>query len=252
MTNNQLHLPKLNDLVKEEHKSINYLNYTNEKYNILTFENHNEYYQHYSYRIPVYVHDQPNWNNSSYKKKAKKITPFNYILYRNAKNIKEKKLMHNKSQSIPKGSLYKELNQDDPINNQLPKIRNGLCEKETPKKVINRKQLRNYKNLNKCKGVLYNTLDNSKMENSPLNKDEQLLKRTDQLVRFSQGIKSNEGKSLAKFYSKRIVDTLDVNNKTKEQLKVIIDTPLENLEKDVNEKLKIKSDINDKKESNKE
>ena len=100
------HLPKFQELLNE-HKPLNYLNYTNEGYNILTLKDHNDYYKRYQNQIPVYIREQPDWNRSLYKRKNNKVTPYNYILYRNVKNLKNGNFPHNKTKVIPTNELYK-------------------------------------------------------------------------------------------------------------------------------------------------
>ena len=129
-------LPRLEDLLERTHGSkkrpVNYLNYTKETYNILTLQKHNEYYQDYKRQLPVYVREQPDWNKSLYKKKDNKVTPYNYILYRNAKNLKNRS--HSGAGGIPRTALYRSVRHNEEYSNSvISNANNHSCISENVK-----------------------------------------------------------------------------------------------------------------------
>jgi len=266
------HLPKLEELLKER-KALNYANYTKEQYNIVTLKEHNNYYKKYQEQIPVYVREQPDWSKSLYKRKSNKVNQYNYILYRNAKNIKERKFPHDKTTIIPRSDLYRphkgRYSQTDNLSvteggrgmkkerkEKLVMGENSVTEslpvikkKGDPQGKTSEIQKRSLSSYCGSKSRKKSTISKmSAISNPKVTQTEKLLKRAEQLGKFLQSIKSEEGKKLAKAYGKELVERLKASDLTKERMKIAMNTSMEELQKAIEDSLGIKFDAEETKE----
>eukprot|EP01022_Parablepharisma_sp_SALTPOND_P022956 TRINITY_DN47218_c0_g1_i1.p2 TRINITY_DN47218_c0_g1~~TRINITY_DN47218_c0_g1_i1.p2 ORF type:complete len:318 (-),score=47.49 TRINITY_DN47218_c0_g1_i1:2565-3518(-) len=278
---NKSALPKLEDLLENDwagkKKPVNYLNYTKEKYNILTLQKHNDYYQNYQRRIPVYVREEPDWSKSLYKRKNNKVTRYNYIMCRNVQNLKKITPFHNNSKTIPRSSLYRSVERSrKPSENQsfiqsrgkpvantsvnkttikgtetLPFIQKT---QETQSKAaeIRKRSLSSYCGSKARKKTTPSVISGTTTEGMlKLTPAERLVKRAEQLARFMEGVKTEDGKELVKAYAKQLVEKMKASNITKEQMKIAISKPNEDLEKMIEEALGIKEEEKKEEENEK-
>jgi len=241
------HLARLEELVKDasevKRKPLNYANYTKENYNILTLEKHNNYYQNFQQKIPIYIREQPDWTKSSYKRKNTKITKHNYILFRNVKNLRESK-SHSKSiYNVPRCSLYrinKSFNEKScgkkSVSRTISKGRERSVTETLP--LINKSQ----KNPSSC----YESKSRGGVSGiTGMSETEQLIKRAEQLGKFVQAVKTEEGKEMAKSYAKELIGKMKASDITKERMKIALLSSADELQKIFEDHLGIKIDIED-------
>jgi len=264
--NNAPKLPKLEELLESswggKKKPVNYLNYTKENYNILTLQSHDPYYSQYQKKIPVYVREQPDWTKSLYRKKGTKMTKYNYILFRNARLLQQRQgTVSSNSKTVPRSSLY---NVADRSNYQAPANRSFTADKSRQRKNVNisavsevhkealplikkteksekapsqasqmcKRSLSSYCSSKGRKKLQSESGASSLTEGmSKLTPAERLIKRAEQLGKFVQGIKTEEGKALVKNYAKQLVENLKASDIAKEQMRIAVDKPPEDLEK---------------------
>ena len=273
MKQEKLHLPRIEDLLKKNYdtkkRPINYANYTHEDYNILTLDNYNDYYRDFKKKIPVYVREQPDWSKSLYRKKNNKVTKYNYFIHKNAKNISRGISLCADSRIVPRDSLYKPLGRgtERPLNSkQKPEIQSQFCKNSSRAKSVaenlpllkNNKYARsNISTVSKRSLSLYSA--SNKKAKSVLNKSaindsgktkftraELLIKRAEQLGKFMQSVKSEEGKKLISEYGKKIIENTDTSDITKEQMKIALQKPVEDLQKLLEDALGVKLDNEEK------
>jgi len=248
MVATKLHLPRIQHLIKEEgttkKKAINYANYSNEDYNILTLENHSDYYKGFKNMIPSYIRDKPDWSKSLYKRKKGKIDKYNYLMYRNVRNISRKALGHG---IISRNSLYQTVVKREQSNDPLIKKSGTKSVMETLPFIKNKKDTQSSpfvlskRSLSSCSRSNKKSINSVKKENK-LRRSEELLKRAEQLGKFLQSIKSEEGKELIRTYGKRLVEKLNVSDITKERMKIAIETPAEDIQRLIENALGVKLD----------
>eukprot|EP00826_Nyctotherus_ovalis_P023012 TRINITY_DN17725_c0_g1_i1.p1 TRINITY_DN17725_c0_g1~~TRINITY_DN17725_c0_g1_i1.p1 ORF type:complete len:300 (-),score=80.37 TRINITY_DN17725_c0_g1_i1:237-1136(-) len=259
----KLRLPRIQDLIRKEYDSkkrpINYANYTNESYNILTLENHNDYYKSYKKKLPAYTAEQPDWSKSLYKRKTNKIDKYNYLMYRNARNVRN---MSRKSREceVPRSLLYRTVDKmhrgqssgtvpfekksgTKSVLETLPLIRNKRGTQSNAS-ALSKRSLSLYSKSNKKKSVMSEAKGSNKLRRS-----QQLIKRAERLGKFLQGIKSEEGKELVRAYGKRLVESLNVSDITKERMKIAIETPAEDIQRILESALGVQLDEADDKET---
>eukprot|EP00826_Nyctotherus_ovalis_P066071 TRINITY_DN9740_c0_g1_i15.p1 TRINITY_DN9740_c0_g1~~TRINITY_DN9740_c0_g1_i15.p1 ORF type:complete len:304 (-),score=111.98 TRINITY_DN9740_c0_g1_i15:266-1177(-) len=272
---NKRRLPKLEELLNEK-KPLNYLNYTKEKYNILTLKEHDDYYRKYQEQIPVYVREQPDWGKSLYKRKNNKVNQYNYILYRNAKNIRERRFPHDRTTVIPRSDLYRphkaRYSQTDNLSvteGRGRQVRNDGREKSAAREnsvaeslpfirrkdnaqdrtsAIQRRSLSSHCGSKGRKGASVSKASGSSVKATHT---EKLLRRAERLGKFLQSIRSEEGRELAKAYGKELIERLKASDLTKERMKIAMNTSVEDLQKTIEDSLGIKLDEEEKKEEEK-
>lgn len=258
---NKRHLAKLEELLQER-KPLNYSNYTKERYNILTLKEHDDYYKKYQEQIPVYVREQPDWSKSLYKRKNNKINQYNYILYRNTKNIKERRFPHDKTTVIPRSDLYrpnrarysqtdnlsvtegrrmarreKSVAGENSVAESLPLIKKKGDTQDRMSEIQKRSLSSYCGSKPRKKSTLSKT---SGVSNAKITQTEKLLRRAEQLGKFLQNVKSEEGKTLAKAYGKELIERLKATDLTKERMRIAMNTSVEDLQKAIEDSLGIK------------
>eukprot|EP00826_Nyctotherus_ovalis_P014023 TRINITY_DN13868_c0_g1_i12.p1 TRINITY_DN13868_c0_g1~~TRINITY_DN13868_c0_g1_i12.p1 ORF type:complete len:290 (-),score=64.79 TRINITY_DN13868_c0_g1_i12:365-1234(-) len=243
----QNHLARLEDLVKDgsapevKKRLLNYANYTKENYNILTLEKHNNYYQNYQQKIPVYVREQPDWSKSLYKRKSNKVNKHNYILFRNVQNLRHPKSHSRSIQNVPRDSLYR--------------VNKSFAEKSNVNKTVamSRKGERSVTNTLPPISRAVTTQKHSSFCGSKSNgkssktggvlEAEQLIKRAEQLGKFIQGVKTEEGKEVARSYGKELIAKLKASDITKERMRIAMCASADELQKAIEERLGIELDV---------
>ena len=226
---------KLEDLMQKRHLP-NYLNYTKEDYNILTLQKHSGYYKALHQLVPSYIREQPDWNKSYYKKKKTKITQFNYIMFRNVKNLKKikGKSWGYRNDQLNKTHCAKWLSQDT-------KSRTAEMQKRSLSLYC---KARNNRGLSAIKTDIVQT--NNKPKHNPiLSKKERLIIRAQQLTDFIKDIKTEKAKKILKRYGHKLVEKLKLKNITKEHVKTAMANISEEFEDTVKDTLNLTAiDIN--------
>ena len=255
------HLLRLNELMKDNAETkkypLNYANYTKENYNILTLQNHNNYYQQFQEQIPVYVREQPDWSKSLYKRKNNKVNQYNYIMFRNVQNIKKKNNPYGNSNMIPRESLYKakDPSRGQSVNRTVANFSNkGKKEssvvgtlpliKRKGKSVSEARSVSHYNSKSSKKSVTNKTFTS---EAGKISKADQLIKRAEQLAKFIQTVNSEETKETIRAYARDIITKLNESDITKERMRIAILESADDLQKIFEENLGIKLDLNEPK-----
>ena len=273
MEQEKLHLPRIEDLLRKNYdtkkRPINYANYTHEDYNILTLDNYNDYYRDFKKKIPVYVREQPDWSKSLYRKKNNKVTKYNYFIHKNAKNISRGVSLRADSRIVPRDSLYKPLGRGTErllnskqkpatqsqfhktslraksVAENLPLLKNNKYARSNIS-TVSKRSLSLYSASNKkAKSVLNKSAINDSGK-TKFTRAELLIKRAEQLGKFMQSVKSEEGKKLISEYGKKIIENTDTSDITKEQMKIALEKPVEDLQKLLEDALGVKLDNEEK------
>ena len=228
-------------------KPVNHANYTKENYNILTLQEHDPYYKKYHNRIPVYVREKPDWTKSLYRKKNTKVTKYNYILFRNAKDLRQKTASQYGQSTVPRSALYNRVNR----RAENRSFAAGESRMETSSKrqdtlpLILKKEPSKGRTLSKAEELRKRSLSSycaSKTQKKSLNstvsgvrphltETEKLIKRAEQLGHFVQGLGAEGTKQIATEYAKRLLEKMKASNLTKEQMKIALSGPMEEVTK---------------------
>ncbi len=251
--------------IKKPH--LNHVNYTKETYNILTLQPHTDYYQKFRTQIPVYVREQPDWTKSLYKKRTNKVDRFNYIMVRNAQELRKTEASSrgansmNKSQhTIPRCALYAVARRNashigtqrqqrehrsftynsrpSPSKDSLPLVLKRSEPQERSSRARSKveemckRSLTSYCGGGKSISANRRSIAGSVSSAAPqLTETEKQLKRAEQLGRFMQSLGGEGVKKVATMYARQMLEKMQASALTKEQMRLIFSKPPEELEK---------------------
>lgn len=242
----QHHLARLDELVNDgnvpeaKRRVLNYANYTKENYNILTLEKHSNYYQNYQQKLPVYIREQPDWSKSLYKRKSNKVNKHNYILFRNVQNLHQPKSHSRSTLNVPRDSLYR--------------VNKSFAEKSNAKKTIamSKQGERSAGNslppisraatAQKRSSFCGSKSSGKSSKTGGVLEAEKLIRRAEQLAKFIQGVKTEEGKEVARSYAKELIAKLKTSDITKERMRIAMQVSADELRKVVEEGLGLEVD----------
>ena len=257
MDNEGLQLLRIEDFFGDNHetrkRSLNYVNYTNENYNIVTLQNYNEYYNKYKKKLYLYVRERPKFNKS-----LGKLSHTNINNVRNFNSLKSASLYCN-LKIIPPNSLYKSIGRTSSRKNGIKQSIKLNKKFSATKSVINRlpiidcKQPVQYNSspVSKYSFTSCSISNRRKKSAKKENYSEKLIKRAEQFGRFLSIIKSDEAKKFIRERGKKFIEKLNENYLIKEKMKIAIETPVEaGIQRITKENLGIESNVkNQKKET---
>ncbi len=247
-------------------RPVNYANYTKENYDILTLKQHNDYYHNFRTKVPVYVREQPDWGRSLYKRKTNKVNQYNYIMCRNARDI-HTRAANATTSAIPRSALYREARRGNsisgsrranqsfagtgsvaPSKESLPLIvKRGTKENASVtgekssvamshvsskvKQEICNRSLSSYcgsKARSKSKSCSRSSVTTG---GGMMTEAQRQLRRAEQLGKFMQSLGSEGAKQVAAVYGQKLIEKLKASDMTKEQMKILLSQPPEEIEK---------------------
>lgn len=238
-------------------KALYHANYTKENYNILTLQSHNDYYKQYQKQIPIYAHQEPDWSKSLYKRKNNKVTKYNYILYRNVRNVSGKGNKDRQSVISNEGYASSKKNQRSFVGSSskqladqesLPLILQKKKQKEqsaSKVKEMCKRSLSSYCG-SKASKMNKSSVASCAVEKTQLSEAERMIQRGERLGKFVKELGKDATKKIASTYAKMLLDKAGLSDITKEQIKIAIENPIEDIEK------KIGNAIGEQKEEKKE
>lgn len=237
--------------MKEESKGANralyHANYTKENYNILTLQQHNDYYQQYQQKIPVYVREQPDWAKSLYKKKHNKVNQYNYILYRNVRNVSGK--ADRDRQSVGTSGIYKESSKcmsKDGHRSFMGSNTQKMQDQESLPLIMKKNPPQKDQAVSKVQEMCKRSLSSycsskagkksrssvvSGAEKKHLSEAEKMIQRAEQLGKFVKSLGKDTGKEIAVSYANKLLEKCNLSDIAKEQIKIAIEKPPEDVEK---------------------